>query len=103
MGTKSLDDKVRKSIHQGAVLKINRSIIIRAILLISLMASVAILSGKIQADTGSCGGAAITWPFNDVMNSPFFCQIAAAYYSSLTNGTTATTYSPTQEALFSLI
>src|SRR5205085_5902076 len=51
---------------------------------------------NIKADTGTCGGVTITLPFNDVMASPFFCQIAAAYYSGLTNGTTATTYSPTQ-------
>nr|AUN37130.1 surface antigen protein [uncultured bacterium] len=97
MDTKYLDSKVRKSMNQGALLKINRSIIIRAVLLILLTANLAILSGKIQADTGSCGGVTITLPFNDVMSSPFFCQIAAAYYSGLTNGTTATTYSPTQE------
>jgi hypothetical protein len=30
------------------------------------------------------------------MGNAFFCQIAAAYFSGLTNGTTATTFSPTQ-------
>jgi hypothetical protein len=29
------------------------------------------------------------------MGNPFFCQIAAAYFSGLTAGTSATTYSPT--------
>jgi hypothetical protein len=78
-------------------MKLNRSISVRAILLISLMASLTILSSKVQADTGNCGGVTITLPFNDVMASPFFCQIAAAYYSGLTNGTgDGTTYSPTQ-------
>jgi hypothetical protein len=77
-------------------MKLYRARIGRFVLLISLMASLTILSSKIQADTGSCGGVTITLPFNDVMASPFFCQIAAAYYSGLTNGTTATTYSPTQ-------
>jgi hypothetical protein len=76
--------------------KNNRSIFVRAVVLISLMASLTILSNKIQADTGNCGGVTITLPFNDVMASPFFCQIAAAYYSGLTNGTSATTFSPTQ-------
>jgi hypothetical protein len=33
-------------------------------------------------------------PFTDVMSSPFFCQIAEAFFSGLTNGTSATTYSP---------
>jgi hypothetical protein len=78
-------------------MKLYRSRVGRLVLLISLMTSLAILSSKIQADTGSCGGVTITLPFNDVMASPFFCQIAAAYFSGLTNGTgDGTTYSPTQ-------
>src|SRR4030095_10232641 len=32
--------------------------------------------------------------FTDTMGNFFFCQIAAAYFSGLTNGTTATTYTP---------
>jgi hypothetical protein len=75
--------------------KFNRSFFVRCFVLISLIASLTVLSTRLQADTGSCGGVTITLPFNDVMASPFFCQIAAAYYSGLTNGTTATTYSPT--------
>lgn len=51
-------------------------------------------STKLTADTGTCGGATTTVPFTDVMSSPFFCQIAEAFFSGLTNGTTATTYSP---------
>jgi hypothetical protein len=78
-------------------MKLYRSRVGRFVLLLSLMASLTILSSKIQADTGSCGGGTITLPFNDVMASPFFCQIAAAYFSGLTNGTgDGTTYSPTQ-------
>jgi hypothetical protein len=76
--------------------KFNRSIFIRSFILISLIACLTGLSTRLQADTGSCGGVTITLPFNDVMASPFFCQIAAAYFSGLTNGTAATTYSPTQ-------
>jgi len=33
-------------------------------------------------------------PFTDVMGNIFFCSIAEAYFSGLTNGTTPTTYSP---------
>jgi hypothetical protein len=77
--------------------KINRSIRVRAVVLFTLIASLTVLSTRLQADTGNCGGVTITLPFNDVMASPFFCQIAAAYFSGLTNGTgDGTTYSPTQ-------
>jgi DNA-binding beta-propeller fold protein YncE len=69
---------------------------LRGLLLLALIISLTALSNQIKADTGTCGGVTITLPFNDVMASPFFCQIAAAYFSGLTNGTTATTYSPTQ-------
>jgi hypothetical protein len=71
-----------------------RPIVIRFVLLLSLMANLTVLSSRIQADSGSCGGGTLTLPFTDVMASPFFCQIAAAYFSGLTNGTSATTYSP---------
>jgi len=75
---------------------IYRSILVRALLLISVMVNLTILSRTIQADTGSCGGATTTLPFTDVMGNPFFCQIAQAYFSGLTVGTSATTYSPTE-------
>jgi hypothetical protein len=77
-------------------MKLNRSILVRAVVLISLMASLTVLSTRLQADTGSCGGVSVTLPFTDVMGNAFFCQIAAAYFSGLTNGTSATTFSPTQ-------
>jgi hypothetical protein len=78
-------------------MKLNPSIMVRTIVLISLLVSLTVLSTGLQADTGTCGGVTITLPFNDVMASPFFCQIAAAYFSGLTNGTgDGTTYSPTQ-------
>jgi S-layer family protein len=51
-------------------------------------------SSRLQADTGSCGGATTTLPFTDVAGSPFFCVIAEAFFSGLTNGTSPTTYSP---------
>ena len=40
-----------------------------------------------------------TLPFTDVMGNIFFCQIAEAYFSGLTNGTTPTTYSPSDPVL----
>jgi hypothetical protein len=49
---------------------------------------------RLPADTGTCGGAMATLPFTDVSSNFFFCQIAEAYFSGLTNGTTPTTYSP---------
>jgi hypothetical protein len=55
---------------------------------------IAVATGKLRADSGTCGGAAVTVPFNDVGGSIFFCQIAASYFSGLTNGTSGTTYSP---------
>jgi hypothetical protein len=75
-------------------MSLNRSLFVRAALLISLMANLSILSNNIKADTGSCGGATTTLPFTDVQGNLFFCQIAAAYFSGLTAGTSATTYSP---------
>src|SRR5262245_12765983 len=63
-----------------------------------LLAFVFALTGAfhhLKADTGTCGGTTTTLPFNDVGSSAFFCQIAAAYFSVLTYGTSATTYSPT--------
>src|SRR6266404_8681907 len=63
-----------------------------------LVASIAIMtcaSSRMHADIGTCGGASITLPFTDVpSNNIFFCSIAEAYFSALTNGTSMTTYSP---------
>jgi hypothetical protein len=67
----------------------------RFLLLILLMIALVGLSTRLQADTGNCNGATTTLPFTDVQGNQFFCQIAAAYFSGLTNGTSATTYSPT--------
>jgi DNA-binding beta-propeller fold protein YncE len=78
-------------------MQFNGSTSVRAVVLIVLITTLTLLSKHSQADTGNCGGVIITLPFNDVMASPFFCQIAAAYFSGLTNGTgDGTTYSPTQ-------
>jgi hypothetical protein len=64
-------------------------------LLATAMAVLAIASVRLRADTGSCGTVSVTIPFTDVPTSNiFFCAIAEAYFSGLTNGTSATTYSP---------
>ena len=82
-------------------MNINRRIALRASGLVALLVTVTVASSRMHAqepgspeDTGMCGGVTITLPFTDVMGNPFFCQIAAAYFSGLTNGTSATTYTP---------
>ena len=67
---------------------------LRIALLIMLMLTLTIFSTHMRADEGSCAGQVVVLPFTDTMGNFFFCQIAAAYFSGLTNGTTATTYSP---------
>ncbi len=52
------------------------------------------VSTRLPADTGTCGGTSTPLPFTDVAGNLFFCQIAEAFFSGLTNGTSATTYSP---------
>jgi hypothetical protein len=67
----------------------------RAMSLVVFTLILVTASTRVQADTGTCGGASVTLPFTDVpAANVFFCSIAAAYYSGLTNGTSATTYSP---------
>src|SRR5215470_15632141 len=75
-------------------MKSNRRLPVRIALLISMMAVLTILSPRHRADTDACGGQSTTVPFMDVAGSPFFCQIAEAYFSGLANGTSATTYTP---------
>jgi hypothetical protein len=75
-------------------MKMNSRSAFRAVLVIALMLVITFGSGRLRADTGTCGGATTTLPFTDVTGNPFFCQIAEAFFSGLTNGTTATTYSP---------
>ena len=68
---------------------------LRSTVILSLTIVVLLLtSSRLPADTGTCGGAMVTLPFTDVAGNAFFCQIAEAYFSGLTNGTTPTTYSP---------
>jgi DNA-binding beta-propeller fold protein YncE len=76
-------------------MKRTRQLTYRAALVITLMLIITIASSRLRADTGTCGGASITLPFTDVPSSNvFFCSIAEAYFSALTNGTTPTTYNP---------
>src|SRR5215813_3250029 len=69
--------------------KLHASVTLALTLVICLLAS-----SRMPADTGSCGGVSTTVPFTDVAGNAFFCQIAEAFFSGLTNGTTPDTYSP---------
>jgi len=69
----------------------HQAVVAVAIMIVVLTAA----STYLRADTGSCGGTSITLPFTDVSSSNiFFCSIAEAYLSALTNGVTSTTYNP---------
>ena len=69
----------------------------RILALVALTIALTVISTQIRADTGTCGEAIITLPFTDVPSSNvFFCSIASAYFTGLTNGTTTTTYGPAQ-------
>src|SRR5262252_3855424 len=57
----------------------------------------AMASTRLPADSGTCGGVTTSLPFTDVAGNPFFCQIAEAFFSGLTNGTTPTTFSPSAD------
>jgi hypothetical protein len=73
----------------------NTSIRNRTMILVAAMAITIAASTYMRADTGTCGGASITLPFTDVPSgNVFFCSIAEAYFSALTNGTDDTHYSP---------
>jgi hypothetical protein len=78
-------------------MNINLRSILRAGLLIAFLATLTVASTQLEIETaGTCDGASVNLPFTDVGGgSTFFCSIAAAYFSGLTNGTTATTYNPT--------
>jgi S-layer family protein len=67
----------------------------RLVAFFALIVILTIASAQLRADTGTCGGASTTLPFTDVPSSNiFFCSIASAYFSGLTNGTSATTFNP---------
>jgi hypothetical protein len=74
-----------------------RRIYHRAMGLVTLMTIVITTSGLLRADTGTCSGVSVTLPFTDVFaGNTFFCSIAEAFFSGLTNGTSPTTYGPGQ-------
>ena len=80
-------------------MKNRKRIAYRTSVLITLLVVLTIASSRIQAqfqaeDAGACGTVSVTLPFTDVAGSGFFCTIAEAYFSVLTNGTDATHYSP---------
>jgi hypothetical protein len=79
---------------EGKTMKLNSRSTVRATLMISLMLVITVASTRVRADQGTCGGATTTLPFTDVMGNLFFCQIAEAFFSGLSSGTSATTYSP---------
>src|ERR1041384_1255169 len=63
----------------------------RILLLTAAVSILIAMSVRMHADTGMCDGSSITLPFTDVQaGSVFFCSIAEAYFSGLTNGTSAT-------------
>jgi hypothetical protein len=67
----------------------------RALVLVAAMVLLIVASPLMRADTGTCGGASVTLPFIDVpATNLFFCSIAQAYFTGLTNGATPTTYNP---------
>jgi hypothetical protein len=77
-------------------LNTNQHILYRAIIIVLFLALIIVTSTRMRADTGTCNGTSITLPFTDVpASNVFFCAIASAYFTGLTNGTSATTYSPT--------
>jgi hypothetical protein len=76
-----------------------KGIAYRTSLLVTLVVILTIASSRTHAqfqpeDAGTCSGVSVTLPFMDVAGSGFFCTIAEAYFSGLTNGTDATHYSP---------
>jgi hypothetical protein len=76
-------------------LNINRRLVYRAAAVVALVATLTGISSQTRADIGTCNGASITVPFTDVpAGNIFFCSIASAYFTGLTNGTSPTTYSP---------
>lgn len=69
---------------------------VRAAILLALLVIVTAASARLQASqTGTCGTQLISIPFDDVAaGNIFFCSIAEAFFSGLTNGTSSSTYSP---------
>jgi hypothetical protein len=78
-------------------LKAHRRVAHRASVLLLASAITVLASTQLRADTGTCNGASVTLPFTDVpASNSFFCAIAQAFFTGLTNGTSATTYNPSE-------
>jgi hypothetical protein len=74
---------------------VTRKLSFRAGVLLVALVALTLLSTRLRADTGNCNGTTLTLPFTDVPGgNALFCAIAEAYFTGLTNGTTATTFSP---------
>lgn len=83
--------------NPGKRFVMNKKIWTRGVLLLAAVITITGTSSYLRADTGTCGGASITLPFTDVSASNvFFCSIAGAYFAGLTNGTSPTTYGPSE-------
>jgi S-layer family protein len=81
-------------------MEVNRRSVFRGSLLTALCVIITISSARLRADVGMCGGGTTTLPFTDVPGSNiFFCSIAEAFFAGLTNGTTPTTYNPSDPVL----
>src|SRR5262252_4824820 len=71
---------------------------LHALITLVLIVVICVLASKrMPADTSTCGGVSTTLPFTDVAGNLFFCQIAEAFFSGLSNGTSPTTYSPSAD------
>jgi hypothetical protein len=67
----------------------------RTLLLAVAIVIIVAASTRQKADTGTCGDGSITLPFTDVSSgNVFFCSIAEAFFSGLSNGTSPSTYNP---------
>ena len=75
-------------------MKLNRHFVFFEALVLALVFTLTGMVSRLRADSGTCNGAGVTLPFADVGSSGFFCQIAEAYFSGLTSGTSAVTFSP---------
>src|SRR4026209_640861 len=76
-------------------LSANQHTLHRATMLVLAIVLIPVASDRLRADSGIGGGTDSVLPITDVPSSNgFFCSIASAYFSGLTNGTSATTYSP---------
>ena len=53
-------------------MKRNHRLTIRAAIVMALMLVITLASSRLRADSGTCGGAAVTLPFTDVMGNLFF-------------------------------